>query len=482
MKLKKGLKILGVVLVGLLVIMVVKTLLYSSRQISVKEKSTVSVDEQQAALHLSGAVQIRSITDSDKKFFYEFHSYLEKTYPQAHSVLKKEIVSELSLIYKWQGSDPGLKPVLLMSHLDVVPVEKGTEKDWKYPAFSGTIAEGFIWGRGTLDIKSGVIGIMEALENLAAKGFTPKRTIYLSFGHDEETGGLAGNKVISALFKSRNIRFSVVLDEGGIIIDKLMPGLDSPVSLVGIVEKGYLTLTFTATGAGGHSSMPPKQTTVGRLAAAIHKLEENPFPADIAGPTESMLRFVGPEMPLSKRFVFANLWFFKPLVLNKLTEKKSTNAIVRTTTAPTMFTGSETENVLPQKAQAVVNFRIFPGETVESVTAYVEKTINDPLISIEAGINRKNPPRVSDVDSKEFKALQKTIAKVFPDTLMAPYLVAGGTDSKYYSEVSDQVFRFIPGRLTSKDLKRLHGTNERISVTNFGEIVKFYVEFIRDSQ
>ncbi len=483
---KKILSILGAILGILLVIVLIKGTVSDSRQIIVDKKSQIKVDADLAAKHLSEAIKFKTVSYHDvkafdKKAFKNLHDYLKKTYPASHAAMKKEVINEMSLLYSWKGSEPEKKPVMLMAHLDVVPVEKGTEKDWRYPAFSGKIAEKHIWGRGAMDIKNSAIAIMESVESLAKSGFKPKRTIYLAFGHDEEVGGMNGNKALAALLKKRGIRFSAVLDEGGSIVYNMIPGVKKPVALIGISEKGYLSLELTATDKGGHSSMPPKHTAVGKLAAAIKALEDDPFPGGISGPAEALFSYVSSEMPFGYRLLFNNMWLFKPLLEVVFSGMPSTSAMIRTTTAATMFEGSQKDNVLPQTAKATINFRIIPGESIKSTINRVRDVIDNPEIKITPLKFSSEPSPVSDPASKEFKVLQKTISTLFPEALVAPYLVLGGTDSRYYTGIADQVLRFCPTRiLTKKDLSRMHGTNERISIENFAESVKFFVLYIQE--
>jgi carboxypeptidase PM20D1 len=475
------------VIVVIVAVVLIRTAIVESKQIAVDKTVELSLNKELLARHLSGAIQVKSISYQDpamfdKRPFEDLHRYLEKTYPLVHKTLKREKVNGYSLLYTWGGSDKNAKGILLMSHLDVVPIEKGTEKQWTHPPFSGKIADGFIWGRGTMDVKNGVIAALEAVEYLIRTGFRPERTVYLAFGHDEEIGGANGATKIAALLKSRGKRLAIVVDEGGTIISDMFPGLKNPIALVGIAEKGYLTLKLTAEGEGGHSSMPPKQTNVGILATAIHKLERNPFPGELKGPARLMFEFLGPEMPFTYRMIFANLWLFSPVLESMLEGKPSTNAMLRTTTAATMFEGSVKENVLPSKATAVVNFRILPGETAKSVTEYVREVIDDPRITITPTAEGRDPSFVSNVDSAEFRSLHQAIKQLFPDVVVAPYLVLGGTDSRHYMEVAEHIYRFIPMRMKPEDLKRIHGTNERMSIDNFAETVKFDIQFIKNSQ
>ena len=417
--------------------------------------------------------------------FRAFHLWLAETYPLVHAGLRLETVGELSLLYTWEGSDPTLAPVVLMGHQDVVPVIPGTESQWTHPPFDGVVADGWIWGRGAADDKATVISILEATESLLAEGFQPRRTIYLAFGHDEELGGGAGAAKIADLLESRRVsEFALVLDEGGAITEGMVPGVTRPAAIVGVAEKGYVSLELVATAEGGHSSSPPESTAIGILGRAITRLEENPFPARIDGATRSMFEYVGPEMAFGRRMLLANLWLTAPVVARGMAASDSGAATVRTTTAATMFNAGVKDNVLPITARAVVNFRILPGDSVSSVTQRVRKIVDDERIEIAVAFGPgQNPSPVSDVDGKAFRLIGRTLREVMPgeDVLVAPYLVIGGTDAKYYSQRSKNVFRFLPVFFREGDMGRIHGTDERISVESVELAVRYFRRLIRNT-
>jgi carboxypeptidase PM20D1 len=366
--------------------------------------------------------------------------------------------------------------------MDVVPVEEMTGAQWAHPPFDGVISEGYVWGRGTMDDKSSVFGILEAAEMLLAEGFEPRRTVYIAFGHDEEIGGKAGAARIAAVLADRGVRLSYVLDEGLFIAERVVPGVGRPVALVGIAEKGFLSLTLTVEAETGHSSTPPTHTAIGVLSMAVNKLEENQFPEDVGGIPGQMFDYVGPEMTWGMKVVFANLWLFRPLVQRQLAASPGTNASIRTTTAVTVIEGGIKDNVLPSRARAIVNFRILPGDTIEGVMKRVRNVINDPRVKIEKyGDDFDEPSSVSDVDSEEFRVLHKTIRQVFPDVVVAPALVVGATDARHYGKLTGSVYRFLPFHFNNEDISRLHGTNERLSVENYLQGVRFYYQLINNS-
>ena len=448
--------------------------------------TTAGSDKKILAQRLANAITFQTVSHEDstkfnEKAFRDFQKYLERTFPKVHASMKKETVGDYSLLFTWQGRNHEPLPVLLAAHMDVVPVGWGTEGGWTYPPFQGRIADGFIWGRGTLDDKVSILGILEATEKLLQAGFVPRRTIYLAFGHDEEIGGLRGAAKIAELLHSRGVKLDYVLDEGLTITEGMVPNIAKPVALIGIAEKGSLSLELSVEGTEGHSSMPPPQTVIGTLSAAISRLEHQQFPARMEAPVKKMFEALAPEMPLGMKVVFSNLWLFEGLVNKKLTTAPRTNAIIRTTIAPTIFQAGVKENILPAKATAIVNYRILPGDTIDTVLQNVRKTINDPRVEITVLEKLKSEPsNIADIESQGYRAVEQAIRKVFPETLVAPGLVVAVTDSRHYSTLTGNIFHFSPIRLRSEDLQRIHGTDERISIENYDEAVRFYAQLIRN--
>lgn len=441
---------------------------------------------QRIAQNLSRAIQFKTISyqdpkDMDTNEFRAFHEFLEKTFPKVHSELTKEVIGDYGLLYTWKGSDPKAKPLIYMAHMDVVPIAPGTVDKWTYPPFEGRIADGYIWGRGAMDDKESLMAIMECVEELLAEGYKPARTIYLCFGFDEEVGGVRGAKKIAAVLAARGVKAEYVLDESGLIITDILPGFTKPVAIIGVAEKGYLTIELSVQGEGGHSSMPPRHSTIGILSTAICRLEKKQFPAKLEGPSLKLLKAISPEMPFIMRFAIHNKWLFSGIIKKKLAGNKVTNASMRTTYATTIIQAGSKENVLPQEAKAVVNFRLLPGDSIEYVVKRVKKAIADPRVKIKVLGEPDEASSVSDINSEAYKTLERTIKEMFPEAIVAPYLVLGGTDAKHYKVVSDNILRFYPFRAGPKDTDRAHGTDERIEVNNYAEIVRFYSKLIKNS-
>jgi carboxypeptidase PM20D1 len=402
-----------------------------------------------------------------------------------HRDLDREMIGGDSLLFRWRGSDPSVKPVLLMSHIDVVPVEPGTENDWTYSPFSGRIADGYVWGRGALDVKCGALGLLEAAEDLLREGFRPSGDVYLALGHDEETGGREGNRRVAEVLNRRGVRFRFVLDEGGGLTDGIIDGITRPVAFIGIAEKGYATIRIAVRDEGGHSSMPPPHTAVGHLATAIARLEAAPFPARIDGATAAMLDFLGPEMPSFRRITLANRWLTGGIIAQQFAAKPSLNALIRTTTAATVARAGQAANVLPTQAEALINVRLLPGDTSESALRRIEAEVKRVSVDAESWTFTSvdapaEPSRVSSIESAGFRMLQRTIAEVYPEAVVAPGLSMVATDSRYYTSIASDVFRFLPLRVTSDDLKRIHGVDERIGVKTYARLIGFLGRLIRN--
>ncbi len=471
------------VIVVLGAVLAIRTMTFSSKQLPAGTKVDYKIDSNQAAQRLSESIKFQTVFNEDASTvdyepFAKQQEYLKKTYPLVYSTLDVKVINNYGLLYMWKGSDPQKKPILLLAHQDVVPA---VAEGWKYPPFSGTIADGYIWGRGTLDDKCTLLSMLEAMEYLIKDGFQPVRSVYLASGFDEEITGLEGAGKIAQYFKDQGQDFEMITDEGELIITGAIPGVKAPVALIGTAEKGYLNLELSAESAGGHSSMPPRQTAAGIVAAAVDKLEKNPFPGNLAGPASWMFEYLGPEMTPLYKTIFANMWLLGPVIESQLAASPPTDATLRTTTAPTMLQGSQRENVLPTRASAVVNFRLMPGDSIKSVTQRVIKVIDDPRVTVKQyGKGGTEASPVSGTDTWAFKTFNQSIKDVFPEALVTPALVNSASDASRYVGLSPNILRFLPQRFTSEDLVLLHGTNERISVNNYGEMISFYIQLIKN--
>lgn len=482
---------LGTVLGIVIAVVLFRTFNYGAEPVGsrVDLPEPPAISAERGAQNLSRAIQFRTITvapgdprPGQEEPWISLHQWLEETYPAAHAAMQKELVpGTLTLLYTWEGSDPGLKPVLLMAHQDVVPVNIGTEGDWTGAPFAGEIVDGYVYGRGTIDDKGSLVALMEAAEALAASGFQPRRTVYFMFGHDEEVSG-SGAEAGIALLGSRGVEPEMALDEGFMIVDP-SPLSGKPMGFIGIAEKGYITLEIIATGEGGHSSTPPRDSAAVRLARAVVALDENQMKADFSKPPVSdLFRSAAQDMSFTQRMAFANLWLFEGMIEKQMSAIPSANAMIRTTTAPTMLAGSAKENVLAQRAAAIVNFRIHPNDTEEDIMAHVRE-VTSKIEGIEIkvgqqGIRGQGASPVSPTDNLAYAVLASVAEATASGAPSAPGLVLGATDARYASAITPNVYRFAPAIMSPDNLTGFHGTNERLAVENMGRLARGYAQII----
>jgi carboxypeptidase PM20D1 len=471
---KRILLFLLVILIVLAGVLLFNTLSLTSKQVEPEPLESVDISTE-VYRNLSRAIQYRTISFSeeaipDSAAFNGFHRFLEETFPRVHATLGLEKINQYSLLYTWQGTDPTQKPIILMSHQDVVPVDQPTLADWEAGPFEGRITDTHIIGRGTMDDKGSLIALMESVEMLLEEGFRPSRTIYLAFGHDEEVGGSNGAAKIAEHLEKKGVEAAMTLDEGGFIAEGIIPGMDAPVAMVNLAEKGFASFRLIVETRGGHSSQPPRENTIGMLATAIVELENNQLPYKLVKPIDYQFEYMGAELPFLKKMAFANPWLFKKPILQAL------NA--HTTTAPTIIQGGVKNNVIPTVAEATINFRILPGETIESVQAHIQKIVGEKIRVEPVGF-LTNPSPVSGIDSEGFKTLEKTIRSVFPDAVVVPGLVGGGTDARYFYDISEDVYRFYPIRINSESMTRFHGIDEKIGKEEYREMIEFTYQLIR---
>lgn len=457
-----------------------------SRQLDVAPAPPLAFDVAAVADKLAGTIRFRTLSSQDDPAlnegeFRQLHAFLAQRFPLVHARLKREVVGGLSLLYTWQGSDPSAKPVALMAHHDVVPVAPGTEGKWQQPPFGGVVRDGQVWGRGAWDDKGNLVAQLEAVELLLAAGFQPRQTVYLVSGADEEVGGMRGALQIVKLLQERKVRLDFVLDEGLVLTENVIPGVAAPVAMVGVAEKGFVSVRLKVSGAPGHSSMPPPAgtTAIARMSAALQRLEQEQLPGKLEGVARELFETLAPEMQGMQRVALSNLWLFRPLVEKQLSRAGSTNAMLRTTTALTIVNAGNKDNVIPGEAEAVVNFRILPGDTHERVLQHV-RTVVGPDFEVSALPGAVNPTPVTPTQSSSYLHIARTLRALFPGTVVAPALYVAGSDSQHFVPIADHIYRFSPVRARPEDISRLHGTDERIPVANLGELVRFYHQLLRN--
>ncbi len=483
--LAKGLGVAALTGVGVSMVRAATT--YKAAPVTIFQNSeSEKVDVERFIKNLSAAIKIPTIANRDESVvdwstFDEFHSFLESAYPLIHKNLDKQIIATRSLMYHWKSSHPEKEPICLLSHQDVVPVTPGTEADWKYPAFSGEVAEGFLWGRGAIDMKNHLIGVMEAVETLLEEGYVPERDVYLCFGHNEEVMAedeTCGADCMMRWFKERGIRLDSVLDEGGAILEaKVDKVIDGHLAGVGIAEKGHVDFEISVNAKGGHSSQPPKHSALGELSRIVCKLENNQFKAELTPQLYSLFNEIGKNTTYPIRCVMSNLPVLKPLITKICSEIPPVASMMRTTTAVTMASGSPAPNVLPQKATVNVNFRIMPGQTIEDVEAHIRKCAG-PKAEIKL-VSGKNPSKISPTDSRAFNAIRDICKSMDSKAIVAPYLVMGGTDARQYEDVCDNIYRYSPFLMDTALLLTTHGTNERIPISSLEGGVAFFKKYIK---
>jgi carboxypeptidase PM20D1 len=429
-----------------------------------------------AVAKLQALVRIPTVSNRDPALvdtaaFDDFVAELARQFPVLHESLELTRIHTHGLLFHWPGAGAE-RPVVLMAHLDVVPVE-GT---WQHPPFSGEIVDGVIWGRGTLDDKGSLVAICEAVETLLERGFTPAQDIWLSFGCDEEVAGEAAPLAVEELVR-RGVRPWFVLDEGGAVASEAFPGVAAPIGVIGLTEKGNTSVELRVEGPGGHASTPARMGPTARLARAIVRLDRAPMAPRTPDPTIELFRRMAPHGPLALRPVFANAARIKPLLTRALLAAgPETSAMTRTTFAVTTLSGSPALNVIAATAKAGVNIRIMVGDTVADVLSHLRAVIADDEVHLDV-LESCEPSPVSPMDDA-FALLESTISEVFPDAVPAPYVMMAATDSRFFTGICERVYRFAPFRMTLSQRQSIHAVDEHLGVEAFVDGVRWYQRLI----
>jgi carboxypeptidase PM20D1 len=441
-----------------------------------------NIDEQRAVENLRALIRIPTIShldesETDWSQFVAFRNEVSKRYPKTFATLDFELIDGHSMLFRWAGAEASA-PTVLMAHYDVV---HATDDGWDYPAFAaeliGEPGDQLVWGRGTLDDKGSLVCILEAVETLLIDGYTPQQDIYLSFGHNEETAG-SGAQVIVDLLEERGVRPAMVLDEGGAVVEGIFPGVSEPIAVVGVSEKGILSLKLTVDQQGGHASTPPKMTATVRLARALVRLNRRPFRASFVATNLEMIRTLGAHASQPLKWVFTNLWLTKlPLLglFSRLSDE--TAAMVRSTQAVTQLSGAKAANALAERAEAIVNIRIAINSSVAEATEHVRKAIRDDEVRFEL-LHPTEPSPVSPTSGRAWELIKATIEESYPGTIVTPYVMLGASDSRHFTRISDHVYRFSPFEMSKEERGTLHARNERIRVSTFLSGVRFYTRLV----
>lgn len=442
------------------------------------------LDMATAAKRLSEAIRFRTVSSVDAgqmrvEEFLSFQAWLTLSYPRTHAACERETFGPWGLLLRLPGVNPALKPLLLLAHYDVVPAED--PESWTYPPFGGRIADGYVWGRGALDVKNSVVSIMEAVEGLLAEGRKPERGILIAFGGDEEIGGSNGAASIAKRLADMGMEPECLIDEGSVIAQGFLPFLKAPAALIGLAEKGFLNVALETRGAGGHASMPGRGTAAGRLARALAWLERRPFPARLTSTLALFLKSLSPHAPTFLRAAFAFPRLSWPLLTALLSASPRTDALQRTTQAITMLQASPKENVLPLAARAVVNLRTLPGESTRDATERLRALLSPFGVCVDVfhPEHMNEAMGQSPVDVPAYRAIVSALKEAVPEAVALPFLTTVGTDTHHYSGLTDRIYRIMPVILDEGEIGRIHGTDERISVENLGREILFYRSLIR---
>jgi len=461
---------------------------YSIAPANTPPSKSALINPSEAISRLSKAIQIKTISTAsddliDQKVFIQFNQFLLENFPLTMRTLSLKYQAGHSLLLRW-NSNNNLKPVLFLSHSDVVDTQENvssSDSKWMYPPFSGRIDEQYIWGRGALDDKPMTLGILEAVESLIKQGYTnPNRDIYIAITHDEEIGGLQGAKKIAEYLNVNGVSLGAIFDEGQAVTDGVIPGIESPVALIGISQKGYLTLKLEVEGESGHSMMPPKETAISILSAALTRLTKAPMNTELSSPVQQMFKRLSREVSFPKNVVLYHSWLTEPLIKLGLEQKASTDALIRSSMSVNIVQGGIAENVLPKSAHAIVNYRIALHDTSDKVIEHVLENIDDVRVKVTVVSAIEEPAPVTSTDSKVYLTLQKTIEQTFPRAVVAPSITLSTTDSRHFYQVSENILRFSPLFLRKEDLSRIHGINERISIENYLKVIEFYHSLLQN--
>jgi len=464
-----------------LAVVLIRTLMFVPKDMVKVEEDEIEFDREASVQNMVALVKCKTVSysdhsrEDDAEFDRLTEDTLPKLYPHVYETCELIRLDKRSLLYHWKGKNAG-DAAVMMAHYDVVPVN---EDAWDRPAFDAIIEDGYLWGRGTIDTKASFNGVLNAADHLISQGFRPEHDLYFAFSGGEESGGPGAGNIVE-YFKKNNIRLSMVLDEGGAVVEKMFPGVTAKTAMIGLAEKGLMNLEYIAKSSGGHASAPKPHTPVGKLAMACAKVEAHPFDAKFCPPVRQMFDTLGRNSTFVYRLIFANMWCFG-WILSSLAKKSggTMNALMRTTVAFTMMEGSKAENVIPPEARMLSNIRINPEDRAEFVIERIKKIVNDPEIEIRPHGSYDEASSVSTTDCDGWKKLSVAVASTWKGSIVTPYLMTQCSDSRRYSDYSDKVFRFSAQDMTPEELGSIHGNNEKIRLEVIQRAVEFYIRPMR---
>ena len=475
-----GWYIAAALLLAFIAVLLVRTLAFNPKAAVPVQETEEPFDRDKAIANLQTLVRFKTISyrDSSLEDPAAFESLIEslpKLFPHVFATCSFERLPDRALLFKWSGKQAG-DPAVLMAHYDVVPVN---EENWEKPPFDGVLEDGVLWGRGTLDTKVTFCSILTAADHLIAAGYQPDYDIYFAFSGGEEINGQGAVHIVR-WFEEHGITPSLVLDEGGAVVEKVFPGVSQPCGMIGIAEKGMTDVQYRCMSQGGHASAPKPGSPVERLSKACINVLEHPFKSHLSEPVAQMFDTLGRHSNFLYRMIFANLWCFKG-VLDILARSSGgdMNALLRTTVAFTQMTGSSASNVIPPEATMVSNIRLNPADTVESAIEYLKKTVGDDHVEITP-LHGINPSRISRTDCEGWDRVATAVASTWKGCIVTPYLMMQCSDSRHYGKISDKVYRFSAMDLTSEERATIHGNNERIRVDCACRAVEFYIRLMRE--
>lgn len=472
---------IGATAVLFFAVLIGRTLAFKPQKSATRVAKTVEFDREKAVADLAAMIRCKTVSDADPARedaaeFAKFEALLPTLFPHTYAACERIDVGERAILLRLPGETHS-EPLVLMSHYDVVSV---VEEDWSRPAFEGLLEDGVLWGRGTLDTKGTLNGVMQAVETLLKTGYTPKRDVFLAFSGSEEVNGRGAPAIVDHLEKN-GITPGAVIDEGGAVVEKVFPGVSAPCALIGIAEKGMLNLEFSVKSHGGHASSPPPHTPVGVLAQACVRVENDPFPFRLTKPALEMFDTLGRHSTFLYRMIFANLWLFRP-VLNMICKKSGgeLNALVRTTVAFTQMQGSKGMNVIPPAASMLANLRLMGGDTVDSAVARIRHSVKDEDVALRV-VYGMDPSRISVTEGEAWENLKNAISDTWQGCIVSPYLMLACSDSRHYGRISDKVYRFSAMAMSKEERASIHGNDERIPVDTICRAVEFYLRVLENA-